>query len=219
MWICGLTRSADVQGLVFMLSLLPLQWQAALNESIWWQFKSDVLAQKQIQVFVCLAEVDRHTQTHKLSALHIGTTKIMQHTHFSLEGNNSSIDPIKVWKYLTGKNPKSDPATSDWNLTTISCLFLSAFFFTHRYSACATSSILFLAAMYIKGNDVTKLASMAKLKGGRLAREVADGCLQYWGGMGFTSEVQVSRFYRWDWPEECQQNCKRVCMCPVTWAF
>ncbi|XP_077404160.1 putative acyl-CoA dehydrogenase 6 [Vanacampus margaritifer] len=51
-------------------------------------------------------------------------------------------------------------------------------------------------ALYIKGNDVTKMASMAKLKGGRLAREVSDGCLQYWGGMGFTSDVQVSRFYR-----------------------
>jgi citronellyl-CoA dehydrogenase len=33
---------------------------------------------------------------------------------------------------------------------------------------------------------VTKLASMAKLKAGRLSREVADSCLQYWGGMGFT---------------------------------
>lgn len=42
---------------------------------------------------------------------------------------------------------------------------------------------------------------MAKLKGGRLVREVSDSCLQYWGGMGFTSDVQVSRFYRWDWPE------------------
>ncbi|XP_019946473.1 probable acyl-CoA dehydrogenase 6 [Paralichthys olivaceus] len=51
-------------------------------------------------------------------------------------------------------------------------------------------------ALYIKGNDVTKLASMAKLKGGRLAREVGDSCLQFWGGMGFTSDVMVSRFYR-----------------------
>lgn len=51
-------------------------------------------------------------------------------------------------------------------------------------------------ALYIKGNDVTKLASMAKLKGGRLARELSDSCLQYWGGMGFTSDVLVSRFYR-----------------------
>lgn len=51
-------------------------------------------------------------------------------------------------------------------------------------------------AMYIKGNDVTMLASMAKLKAGRLCREVSDSCLQYWGGMGFTSDVHVSRFYR-----------------------
>ncbi|KAF3707559.1 putative acyl-CoA dehydrogenase 6 putative isovaleryl-CoA dehydrogenase [Channa argus] len=58
-------------------------------------------------------------------------------------------------------------------------------------------SLLYHAtALYIKGNDVTKLASMAKLKGGRLARELGDGCLQYWGGMGFTSDVPVSRFYR-----------------------
>uniref|UniRef100_A0A8C6ZPP9 Acyl-CoA dehydrogenase/oxidase C-terminal domain-containing protein n=1 Tax=Nothoprocta perdicaria TaxID=30464 RepID=A0A8C6ZPP9_NOTPE len=45
------------------------------------------------------------------------------------------------------------------------------------------------------GSDVTKLASMAKLKAGRLAREVTDSCLQFWGGMGFSSEVLVSRFY------------------------
>ncbi|KAM9385440.1 putative acyl-CoA dehydrogenase 6 [Pholidichthys leucotaenia] len=58
-------------------------------------------------------------------------------------------------------------------------------------------SLLYRAtAMYIKGNDVTKLASMAKLKAGRLAREVSDSCLQYWGGMGYTSDVLVSRFYR-----------------------
>lgn len=50
--------------------------------------------------------------------------------------------------------------------------------------------------MYIKGRDVTKLASMAKLKAGRLGREVTDACLQYWGGMGFTWDNPVSRAYR-----------------------
>uniref|UniRef100_A0A667YDB4 Zgc:85777 n=1 Tax=Myripristis murdjan TaxID=586833 RepID=A0A667YDB4_9TELE len=58
-------------------------------------------------------------------------------------------------------------------------------------------SLLYNAtALYIKGNDMTKLASMAKLKAGRLARELGDSCLQFWGGMGFTSDVLVSRFYR-----------------------
>ncbi|CAG7726017.1 unnamed protein product [Allacma fusca] len=47
-----------------------------------------------------------------------------------------------------------------------------------------------------QGQDVTLLASMAKLKAGRLAREVTDGLLQYWGGMGYSQETLVSRFYR-----------------------
>lgn len=49
---------------------------------------------------------------------------------------------------------------------------------------------------YVAGADVTRLASMAKLKAGRLARIVADACLQYWGGMGYTAENPVSRAYR-----------------------
>jgi citronellyl-CoA dehydrogenase len=49
---------------------------------------------------------------------------------------------------------------------------------------------------YVAGRDVTKLASMAKLKTGRLARELSDACLQYWGGMGFTADNPVSRAYR-----------------------
>ena len=49
---------------------------------------------------------------------------------------------------------------------------------------------------HIAGRDATKLASMAKLKAGRLWREVTDGCLQYWGGMGFTWDNPLSRAYR-----------------------
>jgi citronellyl-CoA dehydrogenase len=49
---------------------------------------------------------------------------------------------------------------------------------------------------YVGGKDVTKLASMAKLKCGRLSREVTDACLQYWGGMGYTLDNLVSRAYR-----------------------
>ena len=49
---------------------------------------------------------------------------------------------------------------------------------------------------YVAGQDVTRLASMAKLKCGRLIREVADSCLQYWGGMGFTWDNPLARAYR-----------------------
>ena len=49
---------------------------------------------------------------------------------------------------------------------------------------------------YIHGQDVTMKASMAKLKAGRLGREVTDACLQYWGGMGYMWDNPVSRAYR-----------------------
>ena len=48
----------------------------------------------------------------------------------------------------------------------------------------------------IAGDDVTYLASMAKLKSGRLIRQVSDLCLQFWGGMGFTWENYMSKVYR-----------------------
>ena len=49
---------------------------------------------------------------------------------------------------------------------------------------------------HVQGKDVTRLASMAKLKCGRLVREVADSCLQYWGGMGYTSDSPMARALR-----------------------
>jgi citronellyl-CoA dehydrogenase len=50
--------------------------------------------------------------------------------------------------------------------------------------------------LYVQGQDVLELASMAKLKAGRLNRLVPDTCLQFWGGMGFTWDNKVSRMYR-----------------------
>ncbi|MDA7687596.1 acyl-CoA dehydrogenase family protein [Pseudomonadales bacterium] len=49
---------------------------------------------------------------------------------------------------------------------------------------------------YIDGENVTMKASMAKLKAGRLSREVTDACLQYWGGMGYMWDNPISRAYR-----------------------
>lgn len=50
--------------------------------------------------------------------------------------------------------------------------------------------------IHVSGGDCTRFASMAKLKGTRLAREVHDACLQFWGGMGYMDETLVSRRYR-----------------------
>ena len=49
---------------------------------------------------------------------------------------------------------------------------------------------------HVAGRDATMLASMAKLKSGRLAREVTDSCLQYWGGQGYMWDSSVAQFYR-----------------------
>jgi len=48
----------------------------------------------------------------------------------------------------------------------------------------------------IAGEDYTREASMAKLKAGRLSREVADSCLQYYGGMGYMADMPIARFFR-----------------------
>jgi citronellyl-CoA dehydrogenase len=50
--------------------------------------------------------------------------------------------------------------------------------------------------LYVSGQDVTELASMAKLKAGRLLRVVPDACLQFWGGMGYSWENRVARLFR-----------------------
>jgi citronellyl-CoA dehydrogenase len=53
---------------------------------------------------------------------------------------------------------------------------------------------------YISGRpspeQLAMLASMCKLKAGRLARELGDSLLQFWGGQGFMWENNISRFYR-----------------------
>ena len=61
----------------------------------------------------------------------------------------------------------------------------------------ALRGLIYMAThAYVQGQDVTELASMAKLKAGRLGRDVADWCMQFQGGMGYTWDNRVSRAYR-----------------------
>jgi citronellyl-CoA dehydrogenase len=46
------------------------------------------------------------------------------------------------------------------------------------------------------GLDVTREVSMGKLHAARVIQEVADGCLQMYGGLGFMEEMRISRYYR-----------------------
>jgi citronellyl-CoA dehydrogenase len=50
--------------------------------------------------------------------------------------------------------------------------------------------------MMIAGRDATKEVSMAKLRMGRLARVVADTCVQFHGGMGYVEEYPIARYFR-----------------------
>jgi citronellyl-CoA dehydrogenase len=43
---------------------------------------------------------------------------------------------------------------------------------------------------------ITKMASIAKLKTGRLHREVADWCMQLYGGIGYMEETWTARYFR-----------------------
>ncbi|QKH36891.1 acyl-CoA dehydrogenase family protein [Achromobacter pestifer] len=61
----------------------------------------------------------------------------------------------------------------------------------------ALRGLVYMATQtYINGGDVVELASMAKLKAGRLSREIAEWCMQFQGGMGYTWDNFVSRAYR-----------------------
>jgi citronellyl-CoA dehydrogenase len=53
-----------------------------------------------------------------------------------------------------------------------------------------------IAEAYDRGEDTTRQATIAKLKSGRLSREVADQCMQFHGGIGYVEETWTSRFFR-----------------------
>ncbi|MGO1501516.1 MAG: acyl-CoA dehydrogenase family protein [Marinobacter sp.] len=61
----------------------------------------------------------------------------------------------------------------------------------------ALRSLLYRAtAAYVNGDNVSKLASMAKLITGRLCMRIPTECLQFWGGQGFMAENWISHAYR-----------------------
>ena len=61
---------------------------------------------------------------------------------------------------------------------------------------CVRALLYRAVELYVGGTDVTQLASMAKLKAARVSRQVADWCLQFWGGMGYIEDTRVNRYWR-----------------------
>lgn len=53
-----------------------------------------------------------------------------------------------------------------------------------------------IVRMKMAGLDATREITMGKLKAARLLQEVAAGCIQMFGGMGFMNEMLITRYYR-----------------------
>ncbi|RUP30078.1 MAG: acyl-CoA dehydrogenase [Mycolicibacterium sp.] len=53
-----------------------------------------------------------------------------------------------------------------------------------------------IAQAVLDGANTTRMATVAKLKAGRLARQVADWCMQVHGGVGYMEETWTARFLR-----------------------
>ena len=60
----------------------------------------------------------------------------------------------------------------------------------------AFDAYLAAAEAYLRGEDTTRFATIAKLKAGRLARQVADTCIQFHGGLGYMEETWTARYFR-----------------------
>jgi citronellyl-CoA dehydrogenase len=52
------------------------------------------------------------------------------------------------------------------------------------------------AERYVNGENVTREATIGKLKAGQISRRVADTCVQYHGGMGYAEEMWPARYFR-----------------------
>jgi citronellyl-CoA dehydrogenase len=52
------------------------------------------------------------------------------------------------------------------------------------------------AEAYLRGEDTSRFATTAKLKAGRLVRQVADTCVQFHGGVGYMEETWTAGFFR-----------------------
>ena len=63
-------------------------------------------------------------------------------------------------------------------------------------STCSRHYNYACAEAYLRGDDTSRFATIAKLKAGRLQREVADWCLQFHGGIGYMEETWTARFFR-----------------------
>jgi len=61
---------------------------------------------------------------------------------------------------------------------------------------CLKNLTFHIVRMKEAGLDVTREVSMGKLRAGQLLRQVSDGCVQMFGGIGYMNEMLIARYFR-----------------------
>ncbi|MBU6245953.1 MAG: acyl-CoA dehydrogenase family protein [Actinomycetales bacterium] len=105
----------------------------------------------------------------------------------SVSGARRAIDRTK--EYLRMREAFGQPLIANQYLQYTLAEFVAEVEILHGYLHHAIER-------YVEGQDVTRDATMAKLKAGRLVRQVADTCVQFHGGMGYAEEMWVARYLR-----------------------
>ena len=105
----------------------------------------------------------------------------------SVSGARRAIDRTK--EYLQVREAFGKPLIANQYLQYTLAELIAEVEILHGY-------LLHAFERYVDGHDVTREATMAKLKAGRLVRQVADTCVQFHGGMGYAEEMWVARYLR-----------------------
>ncbi len=108
-------------------------------------------------------------------------------TYLAVAGARRAIERTAV--YLKDRHAFGEPLLANQHLRYRMAELVAEAEVVHEYARSA-------GERYAKGRDVTDMATIAKLKAGRLSREVADMAVQYHGGMGYAEEMWPARYFR-----------------------
>jgi citronellyl-CoA dehydrogenase len=108
-------------------------------------------------------------------------------TYLAVAGARRAIERTAV--YLKDRHAFGEPLLANQHLRYRMAELVAEAEVVHEYARSA-------GELYAQGKDVTDMATIAKLKAGRLSREVADMAVQYHGGMGYAEEMWPARYFR-----------------------
>jgi citronellyl-CoA dehydrogenase len=96
---------------------------------------------------------------------------------------------LKTKSYLCERHAFGKPLMANQHLQFVLAELSARHDMLKHYARAAADAVL-------RGEDATRFATIGKLMGSRLQREVADTCVQFHGGIAYMEEHWASRFYR-----------------------